>query len=322
MSVVTDTMAACLSSTEWPKPGSASINVALNTPVVAMALAHDGSSIQVTTGAGKTPPTTTPYDMVFNTTALGPLQRMDLSGLNLDRPILDGIRSLSYDRATKVAIKFNTRWWKSFYPDDASRNLGGGVSSSDLPISNVVYPSWDDGDGTNVLIVSYTWAQDAARMAALVPDYTDPSTPTPTYTDPIAAVCLQGLVTLWQGQVGAPTLAELQGYYVTHHAWAWSHDPWTSGAFALFGPGQFENVFPLVHHAWISGALDSALFAVLTFLGARATAGFPDMAVKAATLLASDFNPDKEVFGNGERSEHPERDERLAYWCAHAGAMK
>ncbi|KAK4170800.1 hypothetical protein QBC36DRAFT_369767 [Triangularia setosa] len=168
---------------------------ALCTPVVEMSLTPDGTAIQVATG-GQTPSTKS-YDMVFNTTALGPLQKMDLSGMNLDRVILDGIRALSYDRATKVAIKFNTRWWKNFYPDAASVHRGGGISKSDLPLGFTVYPSWDDGDGTNVLIVSHTWAQDATRMAALVPDYANPSTPTPSYTNPIAAVCLEGLVKLW-----------------------------------------------------------------------------------------------------------------------------
>ncbi|KAK3368356.1 L-amino acid oxidase [Podospora didyma] len=318
MSVVTDTMAACVKSTEWPpKTGGPSIDVTLSTPVLAMSLTPDGESIQVTTG-GKALSTNS-YDMVFNTTALGPLQHMDLSGLHLGRDILDGIRVLSYDRATKVAVKFNTR--------------------CDLPLGYTVYRSWDDGDGTNVLIVSYTWAQDAARMAALVPDYTNPSTPAPKFTDPIAALCLEGLVKLWQGKKGAPTLSELQGYYATHHAWAWSHDPYTCGAFALFGPGQFENVWPplkllhadsrlaicgeasSVYHAGISGALDSAYFAVTTFLAERATK-FPDMIDKAKKLVDSAFNLGPKPFENGGRILHPERDDVLARWCAPVSAMK
>jgi hypothetical protein len=72
-----------------------------------------------------------------------------------------------------------------------------------------------------------------------------------------------------------------------YYAWAWSHDLWTGGAFALFGPGQLQNLyypcqalfckdndpglleprgfhFALAgealsaHHAWICGAFDSA----------------------------------------------------------------
>jgi hypothetical protein len=337
MSVVTDKMEECINSTEWPEKGAASIDVAKSTPVVAMSLAPDQSTIQVTTSIANQ--STRSYDMVFNTTALGPLQKMDLSGLNLDHDVLDGIRALSYDRATKVAIKFNKRWWSGIYPDVGSSQRGGGISSSDLPLGFTVYPSWDDGPGTNVLIVSYTWAQDAARMSAMVPDFTNPPTSTPKFTDPIADVCLKGLVKLFQGREDAPSLGDLQSFYITHHAWAWSHDPYTCGAFALFGPGQFENVWPLfkvplansrlaicgeamsVHHAWISGALDSAFFSVTTFLAARATQ-YSDMADKAKKLLGSDFNPDKKLRGDRQRSEHPERDERLAYWCAKVAAIQ
>ncbi|WYZ40431.1 hypothetical protein EsH8_IV_000772 [Colletotrichum jinshuiense] len=46
------------------------------------------------------------YDMVSNTTATAPLQRMDLSKLGLPGHILMGIRALNYDRASKVAFKF------------------------------------------------------------------------------------------------------------------------------------------------------------------------------------------------------------------------
>lgn len=61
-------------------------------------------------------------------------------------------------------------------------------------------------------------------------------------------------------------------------------DPNTSGAFGLFGSDQFSNLYPLltlpaangkfyivgeassVHHAWVVGALDSAVTAVHKFL--------------------------------------------------------
>ncbi|KAK4170627.1 hypothetical protein QBC36DRAFT_201026, partial [Triangularia setosa] len=125
--------------------------------------------------------------------------------------------------------------------------------------------------------------------------------------------------------------------------WAWEHDPYTCGAFALFGPGQLENLYPpfqellansqlsicseaiSVHHAWIYGALDSALFAVLTFLAKR-SADSPEMQEKAQKLLYSHFNPDrkylKEHPGADDRTVHPERDDRLAYWCAQVSPME
>lgn len=318
MSVLTDTLREKLEE--------AGVKVTLNNPVVAMR--DEGETIAVTTtgpeGAG---PSLCKYHMVFNTTPMACLQRMDLEGLKLSRPILTGIRSLSYDRATKVAIKFKSPWW---------RRLGlpvGGVSSSDLPISNVVYPSWDDGpDNPSVLMVSYSWAQDATRMGALVPAYdSDPghvsAAREPSIDEPLVALCLENLVKLWSGYEGSecpPTIEYLRSQYVTHHAFAWSHDQYSGGAFALFGPGQFRNVYPAfqelqcqnklaicgeavsAHHAWISGALDSAYSAGLKWLVAKGRVH------EQANLKASEFG--------GGRGKHPEEvEEKLLYWTVKLG---
>lgn len=296
-----------LASTSWPSVGSAAVNVMTQSPVVA--LANNATKINVTVADSEP----VEYDMVFNTTAMAPFQKMDLQGLGLPDKILTGIRSLSYDRATKVAIRFSKPWWKPLY---------GGISSSDLPISNVVYPSWDDGaDKPAVLMVSYSWAQDATRMASLVPDYTLVK---PSVEDPIVTLCLQNLVKLWFGRPNAPTFLDLYGMYMTHHAWAWEHDPWTGGAFALFGPGQFKNVYPnfqellcgnklamcgealSAHHAWISGALDSAYVKMNEFLLANGRTN--DM----MKLKAS-------AFGGGEGWHAAEMDEDLVRWTVLLG---
>ena len=296
-------MASYLASTTWPSPDSEPINVKTRSPVIA--LSHEEEKISVTV-AGLPP---VKYDMVFNTTAMGPLQRMDLQGLRLPDKVLTGIRSLSYDRATKVAIRFSKQWW-----NPNSTEIYGGISSSDLPISNVVYPSWNDGeDKPAVLMVSYSWSQDASRMASLVPDYTKVQ---PNINDSIVTLCLQDLVKLWQYQPYAPTFKELRSMYETHHAWAWSHDPWTAGAFALFGPGQFKNVYPYfmklfcddkfamcgealsAHHAWISGALDSAYIRMCQFLIAQGRSG--------------DFVKLRDsIFGGGKGKHAEEMDEGL-----------
>lgn len=319
MSLLTDTMRERLQE--------AGLKVTLNKPVVAMR--DEGKTIAVTTtgpqGAGSSQ---CHYHMVFNTTPMACLQRMDLEGLKLPSPILTGIRSLSYDRATKVAIKFKTPWW---------RRLGlpaGGVSSSDLPISNVVYPSWDDGpDQHSVLMVSYSWAQDATRMGALVPAYgtsdpiRGPAARKPSIDEPLVALCLENLVKLWSGHEGAdrpPTVEYLRSQYVTHHAFAWSHDQYTGGAFALFGPGQFKHVYPAfqelhcqnklaicgeavsAHHAWISGAIDSAYSAGLKWLVAKGRVH------EQAKLKASEFG--------GGKGKHPEEvEEKLLYWTVKLG---
>jgi hypothetical protein len=298
MQLVTDTMQNHLLSTSWPAESATPVKVTLNTPVVGMSDSGDGIIVTTNDGSQK-------YDMVFNTTAMGPLQQMDLEGLQLPHPILTGIRALGYDRATKVVIRFSKPWW---YLNPDETKIYGGVSSSDLPISNVVYPSWNDGpDAPATLMVSYAWAQDATRIGSLIPDY---SVVTPTRDDPIVTLCLENLVKLWSGQPNPPTFQQLYDSYVSHHAWAWTHDRWTGGAFALFGPGQFKNVYPefkslfcndrlafcgealSAHHAWISGAYDSAYYKLMMSLQSRG------MHAEMERLTASPF-------GNGP-GKHPE----------------
>ena len=300
-----------LASTSWPFSGSKTVNVTFKSPVAA--LSDKGSKISVTV-AGKPP---VDYDMVFNTTPMGPFKEMDLQDVKLPDNILTGIRSLSYDRATKVAIKFSKPWW-----NQDPKKIYGGISTSDLPISNVVYPSWNDGpDKQAVLIVSYCWAQDATRIASLIPDYTRV---TPSKNDQIVTLCLQNLVKLWSGQSHAPTFEELSKSYMTHHAWAWENDPWTGGAFALYGPGQFKNVYPQfqgllcdhklalcgealsAHHAWISGALDSAYLQMNHFLTAQGRTS------DLAKLKAS-------IFGGGPGRHADEMDEELVKWTVLLG---
>jgi len=199
---ITDTMSELLRSSNWPENSNTDApKIATGTPVTAMSLSLDSSGatvVEVTSSACATP---VPYDMVFNTTAMAPLQQMDLQGLGLPAEILTGIRTLSYDRATKVVIKFKTPWW---FQNTDNTKVWGGISSSDLPISNVVYPSWNDGpNNPAVLMVSYSWAQDATRMGSLVQDY---NAVKPTVNDAILKLCIQNLATLWEGTALNPSV--------------------------------------------------------------------------------------------------------------------
>ncbi|KAK2019182.1 L-amino acid oxidase [Colletotrichum eremochloae] len=329
MATVPEAMANYLSSPSPIGPfkdGSPIINVTRNRPVVAMGLNNDKIEVTWTDKSGKTAPPKK-YDMVFNTTAMAPLQRMDLSKLGLPHQALLGIRALSYDRASKVAIKFKSRWWKSIYqkPD-----VFGGISSTDLPIRNVVYPSWDDGadekgnDHPAVLMVSYSWAQDATRIGALIPDYTKVP---PSRDDAIVTLCLKNLALLWAEQPDPPSFEFLQDQYLSHHAWAWSHDEYTGGAFALFGPGQFKHIYPTfqqnfcgdkftmcgealsAHHAWISGALDSAYAAVFRWLTAIGRNDLRD-------------ELERSYFGTGKNKNVAEVDKNLVRWAVELGGAK
>ncbi|KAG5655364.1 hypothetical protein KAF25_006867 [Fusarium avenaceum] len=317
MSTVTDKMEECIGDPDWVSHNDIKLQVKKKCPVTAMKDNVGGEKIEVTVSeSGKT--RTEAYDMVFSTTAMGPLQRMDLKGMvdgfgpsPIKEKVLNGIRALSYDRSCKVAVKFKTRWWKDMYNN--SEQKIGGVSGSDMPVSNVVYPSWDDGDKSAVLMVSYTWAQDATRMGSLIPDY---SKQDPSIDDAVVAHCFEDLAKLWAKTNPKITIGFLRGEYVTHHAYAWSHDPYTSGAFALFGPGQFKYIYPEFqflfcegkfaicgealspHHAWISGALDSAYTSLMRWLVHRKD-------TERADALRESW------FGNGVGKHVAEYDEEL-----------
>ena len=97
------------------------------------------------------------YDAVFNSAPLGNMQRMDLRSLNLNWGTKQAIRSLGYGASCKIGIRFKQLWWKQ-------KNLQineGGVSKTDQPIRNCVYPSYnkdDPDDKPGVLLASYTWS--------------------------------------------------------------------------------------------------------------------------------------------------------------------
>ncbi|KAI1088078.1 hypothetical protein F5B19DRAFT_29486 [Rostrohypoxylon terebratum] len=213
------------------------------------------------------------YSTVFATPALGCLARMDLRSLELHPSQKDAIRSLHYDDSVKVALQFKYPWWIV----DCGITSGG-VASTDLPLRTCVYPSYNlnDKDKPAVLLASYTWAQDATRMGSLVNERQPPS------EDELVELILQNLARLHGRVMSYKRLREL--YTNVYHAYSWSHDPTTAGAFALFGPGQFSNLYPYLsrpaadskfhivgeaasmHHAWIVGSLESAYAAVYRFL--------------------------------------------------------
>ena len=221
------------------------------------------------------------YDAVFNSAPLGAMQRMDLSGLNLNWGTKQAIRSLGYGASCKVGIRFKTLWWK-----DPQVNLNinrGGVAKTDLPLRVCVYPSYnihDKHDQPGVLLCSYTWSQEAQRVASLI------NRNSPENEDELRVLLIHNLAKLHAKTNDHKDYARLHAIisdaYETHYAYDWYADPSTAGAFAYFGPGQFHNMYPWIvrnhgkhiiigeaasaHHAWVVGALESAVRGVYQFL--------------------------------------------------------
>ena len=216
------------------------------------------------------------YDAVFNSAPLGSMQRMDLRGLNLNWGTKQAIRSLGYGASCKVGIRFKEMWWMTKFGIKE-----GGVSKTDLPIRMCVYPSYnihDDPNKPGVLLCSYSWSMEAQRMGTLI------NRDSPEGEAELKALLLDNLAKLhankeWPYEKLHALISEL---YDTHFAYDWYNDKGTTGAFAYFGPGQFRNMFPYIirndgthiivgeiasaHHAWVVGAIESAVRGVYQFL--------------------------------------------------------
>ena len=258
----------------------------LNTIADAIRMADGGQSVEVrSTDIFTKEQAKNKYAAIFSTTSLGCLQRIDLGELPVEHAPYKqrtAIRSLHYDDSAKVAIKFRSAWWITL----GGMTPLGGASNVDSPIRLVVYPSWmeeDDPKKPAVLIGSYTWSQDAIRMSSLI------SKGSPNGEEELMDVVLRDLADLFSDR--NITLEFLQSQIVTHHAWSWSQDPNTAGAFALFGPGQFTSLYPdlvrplagsggrvhivgehaSAHHAWMSGPMYSAATSLYMYLSSGDT---------------------------------------------------
>lgn len=200
------------------------------------------------------------YDHVISTMPLSCLNMVDTSKCGFSWELRSAIRELRCDASVKVAIKFSERWWQAL----PSPQLGG-VSTTDRPTRTVVYPSYgiDTPNAPGTIIVSYTWCQDALRMGS--------SLQGTTVSQHMLDAILKDLTDMHQ--IGDPSY--LRSLMISHHAWDWYSSEYSTGAFAMFGPGQFRTLYPhvtqpafgrlhfageatSVHYAWVVGAVNSA----------------------------------------------------------------
>ena len=263
------------------------------------------------------------YVAVFNSTTLASMQRMDLTGAFLNYGTKVAIRAIRYGTSCKIGIKFKEAWWVKDF------SIKGGSSSTDLPLRTCVYPSYNINDqGEAVLLCSYTWGQDAQRLAALIKEHS------PEAEDELKEILFRDLTLLHckqenrkKNQAAYDELyRKIKESYITHHSYDWGNDKYMSGAFAHFGPGQFSKMYPDLitpsaggklfiigeaaskHHAWVVGALESAVRGVYQMLE-RYKGPKKDVVEKAMAILEdknnSPYGPlpydeDREIVGHQE----------------------
>ncbi|KAF7370563.1 Amine oxidase [Mycena sanguinolenta] len=238
------------------------------------------------------------YSQVICTAPLGCISAIEIPREDLSYMQRLAIRGLNYDTSTKIALKFESRWWEDPAIMGADRVIKGGTSSTDIPIRTCVYPSYGfnaTSKPPGVLLASYTWAQDAQRLGGLAQG--------------VGTEADQRLV-----ELTLQNLSQLHGIpLVDHYAYNWHNNEDARGAFALFGPGQFGNrqqtnsMFVSMkapaaggklhfageatsaHHAWVLGALNSAWRAVYSTLGRM-----QDAVIKREQLIKEWKIPDEE----------------------------
>ncbi|KAG1869407.1 hypothetical protein DFJ58DRAFT_63493 [Suillus subalutaceus] len=259
--VLTDYMAAYITSTaNDTKP-----LIQFNKKVTS--ISRSGAAMNVSVRGESSPRT---YSHVISTIPLPCLRVIELENAGLNVMQTNALRKLQYGPSIKIGMRFRSAWWTTL-------GIIGGQSSTDLPIRTIVYPSHGAESSTpsTVLIASYCWTNDAERLGALI------NTGKKEYEEQLKELVLRNLAQVHGEQANYDFLL---GQYVDMHAWDWSDDPLVMGAFAFFGPGDFQDLYTSLtapnankrlhfageaistRHAWVVGALDSAWRAVYEYL--------------------------------------------------------
>jgi monoamine oxidase len=268
------------------------------------------------------------YDAVFNSAPLGAMQHMHLEGLNLNWGTKSAIRSLGYGASCKVGIRFKSLWWMD--PKDLAITRGG-QGKTDLPIRCCVYPSYniyDPQDKPGVLLVSYTWSAEAERIGSLI------NRQSPDGERELKNLLFHDLARL-HAKTDDKTDYErlhkiIEGEYLDHFAYNWYQNPRTVGAFAYFGPEQFSNLYKSLtqsdgkhiiigeaasaHHAWVVGALESAVRGVYQFLWKHSKDKNVNEIMEAFNYVPyEEEHPDKENTGKETSEMKGPEDRKIPY---------
>jgi len=93
-----------------------------------------------------------------------PLSILSQIEMNVDAPMAAAIRAVPYEAALKIGLEFKRRFWEQ---DD---QIYGGISTTDLPILQISYPSTRFGSkGPATLLGGYTFGAYAYEFTSLPP---------------------------------------------------------------------------------------------------------------------------------------------------------
>jgi monoamine oxidase len=196
-------------------------------------------------------------DWCVNTIPLSVLSQIEM---NVGQPMKDAINAVPYSASTKVGLQFKRRFWEE---DD---QIYGGITYTDLPISQIAYPSSNYfSGGKGVLLGAYMGGRAGFQYAAMSP------------ADRVKRALADG------ARIHPQYMKEFENGVAV----AWHRVPWTLGCSGAWSPdsrakhynnlcaidgrivlaGEHASFIP----AWQEGALLSSLDAIGR-LHARATA--------------------------------------------------
>lgn len=180
-----------------------------------------------------------------------PLSILSELDVQVSGPMRAAIAAVPYASSVKVGLEFRRRFWEQ---DEA---IYGGISFTDLPISQISYPSTGyHSDGPAVLLGGYMFGTPAYAFAGM--------TPPQRVADAVA-----------QGSVLHP---QYRGEYLNGVAVAWSRMPWALGCCSMWSEQSRADHYAALtaidgrvvlagEHAsyigcWQEGAILSALSAI------------------------------------------------------------
>jgi monoamine oxidase len=180
-----------------------------------------------------------------------PLSILGQIPLKVGTAMADAIAAVPYAASAKVGLQFKRRFWEE------DEQIYGGISYTDLPITNISYPSTDFfSKGKGVLLGGYLFGLDATRFTALSPE------------ERVAKAV----------EYGSRIHPQYKEEFENGVSVAWHRSPFTMGCFGMWSPeararhydnlcavdgrivlaGEHASYLP----AWQEGALMSALDAI------------------------------------------------------------
>jgi monoamine oxidase len=180
-----------------------------------------------------------------------PLSILGQIPMKVGTPMAQAIASCPYAGSVKVGLQFKRRFWEE------DEQIYGGISYTDLPISNISYPSTGYfSKGKGVLLGAYIWGVDASEFTSMSPQER-----------------VEKAV-----EYGSRIHPQYRAEFDTGVAVAWHRSPFTMGCFGMWTEearaqhyenlcnfdgrivlaGEHASYLP----AWQEGALMSALDAI------------------------------------------------------------